>query len=164
MGNKLHATGSGLKKFFSFRGTNMRVDNGNAVLHGDKKVAEKAKIISQLFLAMAIRSTPIGLMGNTIGAIKHGRRRYKELKTMTPQLVQTLTAIGVSPGGINQLVLAIRTNSVAALNLSDHDRNLIAGDLDHLANVAIAQGIDASVIQDILMEIRRDVGTGEINF
>lgn len=156
------ATYAGVKHFFSFGGTNKRVDKGNAVLRGNLPASKKADVISQLFLAMAIRSTPIGLVGNTLSSIKQGRRKYKEMKTMLPQLSQTLMALGVSPGGIQQIVQAIRSGS--PLNLNHRDEQIITGDFDALANAAVAQGISPDVIRSILVEVRDDMGTGTIAF
>ncbi|TDU31089.1 hypothetical protein DFR24_0447 [Panacagrimonas perspica] len=162
MRNGARATYAGVKHFFSFGGTNKRVDKGNAVLHGNQSAAKKAEVISQLFLAMAIRSSPIGLAGNTLSSIKAGRRKYKELKNMLPQLTQTLTALGVSPGGVQQILQAIRGGS--ALNLSNHDEQIIAGDFDTLANAAVAQGVSPDVIRSILVDVRHELGTGTIAF
>lgn len=161
MRNGAKATYAGVKHFFSFGGTNKRVDHGNAVLRGNQPAAKKAEVISQLFLAMAIRSSPIGLVGNTLSSIKHGRRKYKEMKTMLPQLTQTLTALGVSPGGVQQIVQAIRSGS--PLNLNNRDEQIIAGDFDTLANAAVAQGVSPDVIRSILVEVRDDVGTGAVS-
>lgn len=163
MRNGLRATASGVKNFFSFGGTNAKVNKGNVILHGDQSSGKKAELISKLFLGLALQSTPYGLIPNTVSAIRQGRRRYKELRNMTTQLVQVLTALGMSPGGVDQIVVAIRTESSATLSLSKRDEELVRNYFDDIANAAVAQGIDPSLIAVLLVDVRAEVGQGAIH-
>lgn len=128
MGNKLKATGTGIKHFFGARRSVEDYKALGQTFQNATSRTKKAKVVAAIGLYTVVKGSPVGLARNIKESIHVGRFRYGQLKRHQHDAEAFLQQSGLSAQGVETVMRALDNVAApgdVAFDLSPQDAQIV---------------------------------------